>query len=749
MFGTDDTHKPKLRVIRGGLVTPSGDYIEDVFGSNGYLAQVVRGYRPRPGQIALSRTIDSGIVEKRHVISEGPTGTGKSLAYSVPAAYHAIKSDLTICIVTANKTLQSQIVNKDLTELRNATGWNFSFAVRKGIASYLCKREIERNENDNWDKLKSQDQEMVRKVQRWAATTKDGDRESSPGPSGRIWRAFSTTTDECGSRNCLKYRECFVTKAKEAARNADIVVTNYHLLYRHMSFEGRRRRDAKSRIEAEGGTWSESDYIQKLKTESNGILPFFDVIILDEAHHAVDIARDHLGEDATVKWGSVYRCIAGLHGIDLSNYKKRAESIRRQGMEELEHLWERLETRIKHDLVVFQNPGELDSEFLENLLTDASSLYEEYAKAIKPRLTADQERLLAAGEPAGLTVLQAADMVAHNHALWLSALSVKVRDRISAFRTMRISGLVYFIEKESSEERVGQIELKAKALYVGNFMQAELFNQCSTVVQTSATLAIKSKGAKDFDHVKSEMGMGEIAGIKEITVPSPFDWHRQSIMVVPDTMPLYPSGSQGEDKSREVEAYETAALEHIVKIINIVKGRTLCLFTSHKTLRKADEYIRERVKYEVFTQGQGTNKDLQDIFRDRIDSVLLGTESFAEGVDIQGEALSCVILDKLSHVPPNDPVLIGLNMRNKRYQKEGRAQMDVFGRYRMPYAITKFKQRTGRLIRSITDVGVMVCLDRRLLEANYSSMFIKSLPPIRVVKNVSEIAPFLRSVGAL
>jgi ATP-dependent DNA helicase DinG len=314
---------------------------------------------------------------------------------------------------------------------------------------------------------------------------------------------------------------------------------------------------------------------------------------------------------------------------------------------------------------------------------------------------------------------------------------------------MRISGLVYFIEKESSEERVGQIELKAKALYVGSFMEAELFSQCSTVVQTSATLAIKGKGTKDFDHVKTEMGMLDLKGVEEITVPSPFDWHKQSILVVPDTMPLYPGGAQGREKDQEVEAYEQAALEHIVKIIKIVKGRTLVLFTSHKMLRKADEYIRPRVPYEVFTQGQGTNKDLQDQFRFMVDSVLLGTESFAEGVDIQGESLSCVILDKLSHVPPSDPVLIGLNMRNKRNAKEKRPQMDIFGRFRMPYAITKFKQRTGRLIRSVTDVGIMVCLDRRVLEANYSPMFIRSLPPIRIVKNLSEIAPFLRSVGAL
>jgi len=724
-----------LRLLDGGRVDESGDYIEDVFGPRGYLSKLVSGYQPRPGQVALARSIDQAIRNGTHAIAEGPTGTGKSFAYSVPAAYHAIHSSKRVCIVTANKTLQSQIVNKDLEELRKATGWKFSFTVRKGASSYLCARDYARG---RWEGVRDGNEEMVDAVRDWADTTKDGDREESPGPTNKIWRSFSTTSEECdGPRECGSADGCFLAASKVRAKAAHIVVTNYHLLYRHLTFEAARLRKAKLKCEEEGREWDLEIYNKKLRQDNNGILPVFDVLIMDEAHHAPEIARDHLGEDATISWSAVHRCLSGLHDLENLGLGKAALSARSNAVQLLNDLWDDLDRRLGAELVVF-GPGDmLKSEGLEAALLDIAGLYMATSSRIAPKV--------ATGKP----IMKAKDA---EHAVMAARLRkladrcADVTDRLNKFRTRGIPSLVYFAQRESSEDGAAEVKLKAKALLVGRFMREEIFDKVSPVIQVSATLAIKNPRGSDFDHVRREMGMRDLKGVSELVVPSPFNWHQQSLLVVPSTMPMYESKSKDDNA-----AYNAAALEHMEAIIRIVKGRTLVLFTSHKSMRRAAGYLRARLPYEILVQGEGTNRDLQDLFRSSVNSVLLGTESFAEGVDIQGEACTCVILEKLSFAPPNDPVLVGLEMRNAEIlAKDKNANVvDVFKGYRMPMAITKFKQRTGRLLRSIRDVGIIACLDRRVADSGYSYQFLGSIPPIRLSRTLHDIEPFLKSLGAL
>jgi len=724
-----------LRVLEGGRVDESGDYIEDVFGAKGYLAKLVKGYQPRLGQMALARAIDQGIREGRHVISEGPTGTGKSLAYSVPAAYHAIHSRKKICIVTANKTLQSQIVNKDLEELRAATGWKFSFMIRKGLSNYLCSRDYARG---IWSEALAEDpdaEDMISAMRDWADTTEDGDREGSPGPSNQLWKSFSTTHDDCATpKNCPSAEDCFADKAKNRAKATQIIVTNYHLFYRHLTFEARRLREAEAKCKEENKEWDLELYNKKLRQNNNGILPVFDVVIMDEAHHAPEIARDHLGEDATVSWSLVQRCISGLH--EAAEYGGRtAEATRMRAMTWLNSLWDGLEKRLVSDLVVFGPGDELESAQLEQALHEVATAYTAAARSA----TLPPGKKALSGRDIEMSVVRARfdKMAARCHVAAAKLKSFRVRD---------IDSLVYFAEKETSDDGRSHIKLKAKALQVGRFMREELFDKFPTVVQTSATLAIKTRGSSDFDHVRREMGMRNMTRVIELAVPSPFDWHSQALLVVPRTMPLYDTKSKDDNA-----AYNQAALEHMESIIKTVKGRTLVLFTSHKSMKRAAVYLRDRLPYEVYVQGEGTNLELQRKFRSNVDSVLLGTESFAEGVDIQGEACSCVILEKLSFAPPNDPILVGLKMQNQELlRKDPKARIvDVFNEYSVPAALTKFKQRTGRLLRSIRDVGAIVCLDRRVTEYGYGYRFIGSIPPIRISKDLSDIAPFLRSLGAL
>jgi ATP-dependent DNA helicase DinG len=311
---------------------------------------------------------------------------------------------------------------------------------------------------------------------------------------------------------------------------------------------------------------------------------------------------------------------------------------------------------------------------------------------------------------------------------------VNIIEKLATFRTQKINGLVYFIEGSGADEKAGSVKLRSKALRVGRFMRESLFLTTPTVVQTSATLAVKGGGPSDFDYLKREMGMKELPNVDEITVESPFNWPKQALLVIPNDMPIYKYENGGS------EEFDAAVQKRFEQIVRIVKGRTMGLFTSYKLMEKVRDSLRKtNLPYEVLVQREATNRELQQKFKRDINSVLLGTQSFAEGVDIQGEACTCVVLDKFNFTPEGDPVLVGLSKTDK----------NVFQHYQLPEAIISFKQRLGRLIRSINDVGVVVVLDRRLLTKAYGQQFIQSIPPLQVAHSLSDIAPFLRRVGAL
>lgn len=680
-----------LSVLPGGVGQP--DYIDDVFGPRGYLSKQVPGYKPRPGQIELARAIDKGIREGRHVIGEGPTGTGKSLAYSVPAAYHAVHNKKRVLIVTANKTLQAQIVNKDLKDLLMAVPWHFTYAVRKGISSYLCARDYR---EQKWKEVENEDPAVTADTCEWADITETGDFEESPGPPAKIWTAFSTTNEECdGPKSCRDRDDCFVIKAKDRAAKAHIVVTNYHLLYRHLNHVASER--------------------------PGSVLPPFDVAILDEAHNAANIARDFLGEEATVGFHSVYRCVSGMHLVEVASLRTRCLDARHRVLDESRRFWAEMNARARADKRIFHNPGDCKTEDLENLLREAHGLYLQLADTLSVAIPLRSSRSGAARNVAAAGYQVSADRCA------------KVIDKLVAFRTQKFQGLVYFLEGSGIEDRGGTVKLRSKALRVGRFMRESLFLPIPTVIQTSATLAVKG-GASDFDYLKREMGMKDLSNVDELTVSSPFNWPKQALLVIPQDMPIYKYENGGS------EEFDAAVQDRFEKIVRIVKGRTMGLFTSYKLMEKVRDSLRKsQVPYEVLVQREATNRELQQKFKRDISSVLLGTQSFSEGVDIQGEACTCVVLDKFNFTPENDPVLVGL----------AKTDSNVFQHHQLPEAIISFKQRLGRLIRSVSDVGIVVVLDRRLLTKAYGKQFIASIPPLQIAHDLSAIAPFLRRVGAL
>jgi ATP-dependent DNA helicase DinG len=405
---------------------------------------------------------------------------------------------------------------------------------------------------------------------------------------------------------------------------------------------------------------------------------------------------------------------------DVSSLRFRCTAARHAVLDEARRFWGELSDRARAKKRIFENPGDCKTERLEAALLDAKMVYADLADALGAATP------LRGGKSATARATSAAGHLVS------SERCQKVIDKLAAFRTQKINGLVYYIEGSSAEG--GSVKLRSKALRVGRFMRESLFQTTSSVIQTSATLAVKGGGPSDFDYLKREMGMKELPNVDELTVESPFNWPKQALLVIPSDMPLYKFENDGS------EEFDTAVQERFDEIVRIVKGRTMGLFTSYKLMEKVRDSLRKSgLPYEVLAQRDATNRELQQKFRRDISSVLLGTQSFAEGVDIQGEACTCVVLDKINFTPKDDPVMVGLAKTDK----------DVFNHYSVPEAIISFKQRLGRLIRSINDVGVVVVLDRRLLTKAYGKQFIQSIPPLQVAHSLSDIAPFLKRVGAL
>jgi ATP-dependent DNA helicase DinG len=688
---------PKLVVLEGGKrPEPPGDYIHQVFGSGGFLDKIFPGYQPRDGQIKLARAIDRGIRDGRHVIGEGPTGTGKSLAYSVPAAYHAAHSGKRVCIITANKNLQRQIYQKDLADLAKAVPWKFKYAIRKGHNSYLCLRDFENETYRDLLREAPEFDDIIDETAVWAAGTTTGDFEDSPGPPPRVWGAFSTSREECDGRKCGSFEECFAKLARDRAQKAEIIVTNYHLFFLHLKLG-----------------------------EGSRILPPFDVVILDEAHNAAGIARDFFGQEMT--FGAIYRCVSNMHSINAKGFRDKARDSRDEVLRTANILWGELSLRARTRRHIFADGNTLPSEALEKALLDASEVYRGAAHILDPSGDTDIESAKRGSDAANYRKL--------------ADLSKEKSEALGEFRVMANEFMTYFVEGSGAEEKGKYVRLKSKAVEVGGYLRRAMFERYPTVIQTSATLAVRGGNGGDFAYVRREMGMGKMGDrpaleIEELVVESPFDWPKQSLLVIPRSMP---------EPKHEDEAWDQAVCDHLERIVNIVYGRTLGLFTSYRMLQKARDHLRATTKWKILVQGEGTNRELAERFQSDVGSVLLGTESFSEGISIEGEACTCVVLDKIPFINKNDPIVHALDLRLKRRK----SREHVFQSYMLPEAVIDFKQRVGRLIRTVDDVGVIVALDKRLLTMPYRTQFTKSIPPIRRADSLDAIKPFLEGVGAL
>lgn len=673
------------------------DYIDQVFGPTGYLSQRFPGYAPRDGQVALTRAVDRAIAEQGHLLAEAPTGTGKSLAYAVPAIHHARRKEQRAILVTANIALQEQLVRKDLPLLKEILPEPFTYALLKGWSNYLC---VDRLEEGAPGELDPQYQDVNDKIAEWALGTATGDMSELPfEPPKAVWSRFSISSDDCIGKDCEYFDRCHPHRARQRAFESDVVVTNYHLFFADMK-------------------------VRELTEGHASLLPDYGIVVFDEGHKAVDIARDFFGFRITE------RMVQRAGSLLPSGQKDRLSYVAEQFFAKLLN-YRRAGTykaRIKQQNCVKADEictslADAENTYMGILSTmpdveEMDAKERKYAKKIMTRcirvgqIRSDINLAMRLYQLPKRPWSPHPDNVAGAppEATWYFSNPARGGDNsVMSEKQLARYEDVFFIEEDK-----GAAALCGKPISVAETLRKKLFNGPASVSVTSATLATNGT----FNFAIEELGIQKTAAL---IAQSPFDWKNQALLVLPQDVPE-PSDPR----------FVTTAAQKCAETIELARGRTLALFTSYKNLNAAHERAL-RTGYRILRQGDMPRTRLIDEFRKDVNSVLMGVESFWAGVDVPGESLSCVFIDKLPFTTPDDPVMDALQEREREW----------FMKYSVPRAIIAFKQGFGRLIRTMDDRGVVVVLDRRISTKFYGRHFIASLPPVQQSGDLADVRRFL------
>lgn len=717
--------------LAGTEIPGPDDYLESVFGRKGYLADKFDGYAVRRGQVALADAVDSAIRQidgKRHLLAEGPTGTGKSIAYLVPATYWAARQGETIVIATANIALQEQLVEKDLPLLREILPWNFSFALLKGLNNYLCLDKVE--EGQRQQELGQGDrrtghgppgepdlttsQGRASAIRMWAETTTTGDRNELPFQVGPEWGDFSVAAGDCRGKKCPEHYGCFGVNARVRAKGANVIVTNFALLFAHLA-------------------------IRRMTGGVAGPLPPYQHLILDEAHKAADIARDFFG--SSVSQSALNKAAGALY--DRSDRQNSIPSgevgmVQDTGsalFDDLRRMYQGndYKTRLKAEGQIHKlnppEPAPPGEDVFGEPLPPPARTFIKHAGKLSPVLAAidgakesvkatrrEMKRHFSPDAP--FDQMSKDEQALSKRYEELGRASARLSEQSAAMRKgneLKSKNEVHFLE----ENRDRTVKLSSRLVNVAHMLRDEMFDSTpGTVVLTSATLATGGS----FSYLIKECGApaGETS---ELIVDSPFDWMEQALMVVPSGLP-----------APNEKAFADAICENSMELIRRVKGRCLLLFTSYSKLRA----VRDRLKYaglpyQILVQGERPRSQLVAEFKRDISSVLLGTESFWAGVDVPGEALSAVMIDRIPFPTPDNPVLDAISATNDRW----------FFDYSVPKAAVQLSQGVGRLIRAVSDRGVVMILDKRIVEKSYGQYFLDGMPSMRKSRRLDSIDEFL------
>ncbi len=644
--------------------------MEEIFGPEGLIARAHPEYEYRPGQIQMAEAVLRAFEEKRHLIVEAGTGTGKTLAYLVPAIAAATARGERVIISTGTKNLQEQLMEKDIPFLQKVLPRKFSAAYMKGRANYACLQRIRRAETspvlEGLDELDYFDE-----VRQWARESQTGDRaELVTLPENlSFWRHIDARSEICLGQKCPDYDACYITRMRQRATDADIVIVNHHLFFADLALR---------------------------KSEYGQVLPDYSAVIFDEAHLIEDVAAEYFGAQvSSYQLEDLVRDISLLPvtNVDVNKELTRiAARVTRFG----DNFWMGFREGRGEEGRSPILPGTFARKKTNGEI-DATPLGDAYLG-----LDGTLERLETTLDAIPEQPLEVENLLRRVRQIRFDLQFIVAGDE----RTF-----VYWLER-----RGRGIFLRASPIDVSGLLQDKLFERVETVVLTSATLA----SAGNFNFIRERLGLVEA---DDLEAPSSYDYQSQAVLYLPQRMPD-PRSPQFAD----------AAASEVIKILNATEGRAFVLSTSFAGMNALYERVADEVDYPCFLQGTASKAGLLEKFRVTPNAVLFATASFWQGVDVRGEQLSCVIIDKLPFAVPSDPVVAA---RQRYIDDQGGSS---FYEYSVPQAIISLKQGLGRLIRSATDRGVLAILDPRLKTKAYGRLFLESLPPCKVTSNIEDLA---------
>jgi ATP-dependent DNA helicase DinG len=636
--------------------------IADIFGPGGTLEKCMPdGYEHRPSQLEMAEMVEAAFREKRHVIVEAGTGTGKTLAYLIPA----IRSGRRVVISTATKSLQEQLFEKDVPFIQRHFAPDLKVAVMKGRGNFLCREKVYRMAGQ--PVLKGLDEvDWFQQIRDWEKVTETGDRaELNFLPDDAdLWQRLDARRDACTGSKCPEFNRCFLTAMRQRAAEADLIIVNHHLFFADLALK---------------------------QDDFGSVLPEYGAVVFDEAHEIEDVASEYFG-----------RQISNYRFDELARDAELAVRVTRTGGAALLRQVTRMRERARS---FFETFPAREGRFPFDQVQRAGFL--------------DQNREAYDALLNGLKSIEAG----------IASLPAKPEELLNiARRGMELRAELNFLFESSEGNFVYWFERRAKGVFlaatpidVSALLRERLFEPFETIVLTSATLAVGGR----FDFLKQRLGV-DMA--RERVLSSEFDFATQVILYIPAALP----------DVRDAAFSERAAQE-IIRLLEISRGRAFCLFTSYVQMNDQYERVRARVPFPLLIQGSAPRSALLEKFRNTEGAVLFATSSFWQGVDVRGEQLSCVIVDRLPFAVPSDPIVAA---RVKVLQEDGR---NAFAEYQVPEAVLALKQGFGRLIRSRTDRGVLAILDNRIQRMHYGRIFMESLPKYTLTRDIAEVRRFMQT----
>jgi ATP-dependent DNA helicase DinG len=645
-----------------------GNYL----GKEGLLSSGLEGFEFRRQQMEMAEAVEGAFGHARHLIVEAGTGTGKSLAYLIPAILWAVENNKKVVISTYTKTLQHQILNHDIPFLRDKLGIVFRYALCMGNENYLSLRRLKRSAQAGLF-TQSDEENQWEGIFNWAGETETGFRSDLPFEVlPQVWEEVGRQKDLCLGKNCETHSSCFYFKARKKWFGAHLLIVNHHLFFANVANAG-------------------------------AVLPAFDAVVFDEAQNLEEAATQFLGLE--ISNSSLIYFLDRLHNprtkrglltrIDhdsVPHLRKLVMSARQAADTFFNQL---LEEFGKNDRVLrFYKPPVIDNGVYIPL-----EALREALKSLEGGLSSEEDRVDIASA--------AGRCFEFNNAL-------------SAILNQHMRGYVYWLEI-MPRKRFHRVVLRGVPIHVAEELHAQVFDKIDRIVMTSATLTT----SKGFEFIKDRIGYQPD---EELSLEAPFDYSRQALLYVPDDLP-----EPGD------EVYVEGISNRCRELVEASGGRTFILFTSYALLNQVYERLDEmQFQFPLIRQGEMPTVQMIKKFKEK-PSVIFGTNSFWQGVDIPGDALQSVIITKLPFDVPKEP------LTEARIEELRRQHIDPFRHYQIPRAIIQLKQGFGRLIRKKTDTGVVSILDSRMSRRGYGKQFIASLPPCPVVTHLEEVREFLAS----